>query len=161
LKTHQETKIGLYGKLSVWRAESMCNYQNPYSQDEIRQFEKDNDIKLPLEFRSYLAQTKSLYRSHLDFSTIELNKNKIIKLPINSEGIYFLSQSDYDYDDENDNPAYNTKVLEIRDIGCGYTNVIVLEGEYAGTIWCEQFSGDGPLTRIFGSFFDYVLNPNK
>ena len=47
-------------------------------------------------------------------------------------------------------------MMHIRNVGCGYTDKIILNGKFKGSIWNESFAGDGPIRIIDKSFYEYV-----
>ncbi len=47
--------------------------------------------------------------------------------------------------------------LELREIGCGYTNRIILNGDKKGYVIKEQLAGDGPIRIDYKSFFTYAV----
>ena len=69
------------------------------------------------------------------------------KIPVNPE----LNYSD------DDHPLLNYHgMMHIRNVGCGYTDKIILNGKFKGTVWNESFAGDGPIRIISGSFYKYI-----
>ena len=174
LKYHEIRKS--YGgtvTTEIRRGETHINFQPPYSLDEVNSFEYKNNIQLPEELKIYLTKvSRSVYKNHLEFRIIELNDNENFKKQCPLEGNYRLlcaqpfclcPQCESDDEDKCDEFYDNDPLLNfhgmmtIREVGCGYTDQIVLNGKFKGTIWHEKFAGDGGIMKTYDSFFDYIL----
>jgi len=147
------------------------------SLDEIMQFESDNSITIPLELKVYLlCVSRSVFKRHLYWRDIELDNRHIRLMPtivdpneyylesqlnLSEEEINALSHVEYDRKiDEMKSLTYGTKVLVIRNVGCGYNNHIILnttDGNNIGQIWYDEFAADCYFHQISNSFFDYVM----
>lgn len=156
----------------------------PYTEEEINKFETEYKIALPEELRTYLTTvSKYIYKRHLGFKPVVLSTDRLRYFK-EFGGFNFNNKtscsecekckvnSDYCDNDENEcecnycgyreyeegaNDKYTMLTLTLRDIGCGYTNFITLAGKYKGYVCEELLAGDGPVSVISKSFYDYVL----
>ena len=158
LKNHEIKKNKNFTE-NIHRPNTLINYQPPYSLQEVEDFEKRNNIELPEELKIYLTQvSKSIYKNHLEFKIIELKDNENFNKPCILEDTYTSCPDESDEEEYEKNPILNLHgMMEIRTIGCGYTDQIILNGKFKGTIWTEYFAADGEITKTFDSFFDYIL----
>jgi len=146
----------------------------PYTLEEITAFETLHNIKLPLELSIYLTCiSKATFKDHLHWQHVVLDKYSVNMMPtITSDKKYYNQVADDGNGDGNDdgnddgngdgnkNECDNTtKVLTIRNIGCGYSDVLIIdkEGDYSGQVWNEKFAGDGVFKKANDSFFDYCV----
>lgn len=148
---------------------SSVKFAEPYELDVLNAYEIENGISLPLELKVYLTCVSSyVYKTHLDYIQIELGR--LQKMPTIVEGVKWYAETTLGDDVDYDDPSYDTKleelqkekdttvVLKLRDCGCGYTDLIVLNnGNNFGQVWHEKFSGDGMFFKVNESFFDYAL----
>lgn len=150
----------------------------PMEEEKIVNFEKENNVTLPLELIVYLlCVSESTYKDHLNWIPIVLSSSNIEMMPtVDNDNQYYkqtklCSEDSQKY--ENDNDLYDnklaelekeknkTKVLNLRRVGCGYTDHIILENigdKYIGQIWHDKFTGNGVFKRVDYSFLDYSSN---
>ena len=142
LETTKHTHFGTINKPA-----HLLNYQPPYSLNEIKRFEHRNNIQLPNELIIYLTQvSKSLYKSHLEFSIICLHDDTVL-------------QKTCTIDEDDDMFSINLDgMMTIREVGCGYTDKIVLNGKWKGEIWVDYSIADAGCYKINNSFLEYALD---
>jgi hypothetical protein len=148
---------------------SSINFSGPYELDVVNEYERENNVSLPLELKVYLTcVSSSVYKTHLDYQKIKLGK--LEKMPTIIKGVRYYRQTELNDDIDYDDPNYDEKleelikekdttiVLKLRECGCGYTDLIVLNsGDNFGQVWHEKFAGDGVFAKVNESFFDYAL----
>ena len=139
----------------------------PYSLDQVTEFETNNGITFPQEFKKYLTEVSShIYKKHLGFQKIELCSSNIGQ--IYTRGLinpYYL------YDEESDSTIPKhvlVKVFFLREIGCGYRNLIVVDeknlddkiyryiGCSIGSIWTDYSCGSGSVRELCDNFIEYI-----
>jgi|SaaInlStandDraft_6_1057023.scaffolds.fasta_scaffold84193_1 hypothetical protein len=142
---------------------------NTLSLQQVTELEQQENIKFPLEFKLYLTcVTSSTYKTHLDWQKMHMSKQNIRMMPtiISDSRSYLQREVADDIDDDKYDAAfdklveeqYNTKTFKLRDVGCGYTDLLILdENNFHGQVWHEKFAGDGKFYKRDNSFFDYAL----
>jgi hypothetical protein len=135
----------------------------PYSIEEITDFETKFNIKFPEIFRKYMTEISSYtYRTHLGFQKIELSDDNIVKL--RRDIMYDIIYNPEDYTEEQNKQIKFTEAYTFRDIGCGYTHIIILEqnpqnyelGTSVGSISVDYSAGDGAVLTLCNTFTDYL-----
>lgn len=162
---HYRFKTGQIITSGMITADSV-KFAKPYELETLNEFEKSNqfNVNLPLELKVYLAcVSSSVFKNHLKYQILKLTT--IYNMPTIVNGVKYYRETTLDDVDDND-PNYKTLkakkdttlVLKIRECGCGYSDLIVLNnGNNFGEIWHEKFAGDGMFFKVNDSFFDYVL----
>ncbi len=154
----------------IIRSDNIIKFQPPYSMDEVISFEDRNNIKLPAELKTYLTEiSRSILYKHPKvnsekFYIIDLkNNDNLVKTCVLeheiqvSPGLYTDDEDDEDEDDIHPLLNYHG-MMYLRDVGCGYTDQIVLNGKFRGCVVNESFAGDGPIKIINNSFYQYICN---
>ena len=180
---------------------SLHEYNKPMSSviplDEIKQFESDNNIIIPLELKLYLCCiSRGIFKPHLSWQNVELSVDNIFMMPdINDNNederynlrdqiarnldvdelfiktdntrlnnsnrkIKELSIDEYNNKKEILKKTFVTKVLRIREVGCGYNDHIITNAsnnQYIGEIWHDDFTCGGQFYKLSNSFFEYLL----
>jgi len=159
----------------IKRLETCLNFQPPYTIYEVTSFEERNGIKLPKELKTYLTEiSRSIFCKTSgadDFCIIDLKNNENLRkdcvlvniLHFNRNKLFSSEDEDEeDEDDQEDEDEVDDPLLDyhgmmhIRRVGCGYSDKIILNGKFEGSVWNESFVGDGPITLINDSFYRYV-----
>lgn len=130
------------------------DFYEPFKLEEIEKFEKDNNIVFPEEMRKYITEiSQSMYKNHLGVRDIPLHEKCIEFMPE-------IKSLDDNFD-ENFKIINKIKVYEIRQLGCGFSDNIVLEGEFAGTIWENTLASSGNIELKAKTFYNYILDFNE
>jgi hypothetical protein len=142
----------------------LLNFHDPYTNDEIQEFEEKLGYELPHQLRVYLTEiSKSLYKTHLGCMNIELTYCDELSKPFTKFDGKLKENKDrevYIESEHSHNHYYGT--LKIRDHGYGPTDRIVLNGPDKGIIMRENmafprlFIGSGRMWKICDNFFEYA-----
>ena len=152
-----------YEEIVKYVSERSDIFSSPYSNEEINNFEMENNIKLPIQLRNYLTTiSRNYYITKFNQNNkynILLNKdNKLSSKCFLDKEIYSTNEID-DLDDEiSTSISEGNGTMFLRDVGCGYTDFIVLNGKYTGTIWSEELCGDGAVRIINRTFYKYFID---
>lgn len=138
-------------------------FSSPFDDEEINIFENDNNIKLPKQLRNYLTGiSKNLYIAKFNQnkkSDIVLENKENLSFKCNLEKNIYSERELYKLDNSIVNSIEKGDgTMFLRDIGCGYTDFIVLNGKYRGTVWSEELCGGGAVRMINTTFYKYVLD---
>lgn len=107
-----------------------------FTEEEIDVFEKENNLKLPPDFRLYLCE--------------EFGKK--VKEKISLQKIYGTCKIPEGADEYNDDDDYILAGMFILETACADTVGIIIKGTNIGTVW---FVGDYGRIKIYNSFTDY------
>ncbi len=154
-----------YSTRHIIRSDNIIKFQPPYNIDEVNSFEERNNIKLPEELKTYLTEiSRSILYKNDELSTekfyiIDLENNENLSKTCVLEYIIQvrpgLNTNDSDYEDTHPLLNYHG-MMHLRDVGCGYTDQIILNGQFEGCVVNESFAGDGPIKIINMSFYKYI-----
>ena len=165
LKKEEVIKINGWTQ-HISRSENVINFKPPYNTDEVNSFEERNNIKLPEELKTYLTEiSKSIFYKHDELRTEQFfiinleNNENLSKTCSLKHRIQFKPELNINYSDDDDHPLLNCHgMMYLRYVGCGYTDQIVLNGRFEGSVVNESFVGDGPIKIINRSFYKYICN---
>lgn len=138
------------------------NYEKPkcLNVSDIEKIETDYNITLPLELKVYLLTISSgTFKHHLGWQEIKFDYVYVTQIwLITNERIYSINR--IDKLDKIKKKHYNTNILTIRSLGCGWEDFIILDtkdGQHIGEVWEDGTVQDEGYQRISESFFDYTL----
>lgn len=133
----------------IIRSDNIIKFQPPYNIDKVNSFEERNNIKLPEELKTYLTEISRsiLYKndelSIEKFYIIDLENNENLSKTCVLEYIIQvrpgLNTNDSDYEDTHPLLNYHG-MMHLRDVGCGYTDKIILNGQFEGSVVNESFA---------------------
>jgi hypothetical protein len=150
-----------------WGEDSKYGYELPlpYTEAEIVEFERKNDLTLPADFREYLLKvSREVYcYSYPKRVGLWVDKSESLVGPdidyVNEET---MSDSELEIPgvtmDDNDESTYKSVsggMMTIGEGGCTYSHMIMVKGSQIGTVWYND--GNGPLVmREYKTFTDYL-----
>jgi hypothetical protein len=128
----------------------------PYSDDEIYQYEQRNGFKIPRDLKHYLKKvSREIYvDGYPTIVKLEENPGTCV-IP---DGTNYLRET-YD-DNDNDDDCNCSGMILLSMNGCTFNDYIVINGNGAGYVWYSD--GDSMSRR--GKFKDYItkqVNPPK
>ena len=85
------------------------------------------------------------------------NKEKLSSECLFDKNIYATEELDELKDEITTSIKNGNGKMFLRDVDCGYTDFIVLNGKYTGTVWSEELAVDGAVRMINTTFYEYVL----
>lgn len=144
-----------------------CSHFPPYKIEEIVAFEIEYGVELPLELKCYLTCVSSgIYKDHLYYQQVllkkynELGDLSVRMMPtIQKDTDYYLDKCECEENECVCNLDNQTQTFTLRHIGCGYTNLLIIDkSEFNGQVWEEKFDGGGTFHKTHNSFFEYVLD---
>ena len=152
-----------YEKIVKYVNEKNDIFLSPYTNEEINNFERKSNIKLPLQLRNYLTTISKNYyitkfNQNSKYNILLENEDKLSSKCFLNNNIYSSSEL-YNFDDETKKSIENGDgTIFLRNIGCGYTDFIVINGKYTGTVWSEELCGDGAIRMINSTFYKYIID---
>lgn len=134
------------------------DFYEPFKLDEVEKFEKDNGVTFPNEMKKYITEvSQSIFKNHLGVRDIPLDSKCVGHFPkINS-----IDDKFYYEDIMEKNAEEYVKIYDIRQLGCGFSDNIVLEGKFIGTIWQDTLASQGSIKFKAPSFYKYLLDHNE
>ena len=152
-----------YEKIVKYVNEKNDIFLSPYTNEEINNFERKSNIKLPLQLRNYLTTISKNYyitkfNQNSKYNILLENEDKLSSKCFLNNNIYSSSEL-YNFDDDTKKSIENGDgTIFLRNIGCGYTDFIVINGKYTGTVWSEELCGDGAIRMINSTFYKYIID---
>lgn len=177
LEFEKQNNIILPQQLKAYLTEISRDIYKPHLEFQTIKLEDDDNLSKPYMFLKscipyydltsnkilpydieYIKKNIKEYKNHTDNEI----KNVIdeytcitpYKLKQFQETGYILDE--YEWHNDIDDELFNGTML-IRDIGCGYTNRIILNGQYYGKICTEYICGDGNIEIEYDTFFNYIV----
>lgn len=117
----------------------------PYTEQQIFDFETKHNIKLPEELRSYLTCVSREFRTSSYPHTVKLEYySEKCMIPLN-ETIF---------DDKGDEYDFTSGMIQIGDGGCSFSDWIVVNGNHYSSVW--HCNGDC-MYKDKKSLLEYLL----
>lgn len=159
-----------------WRDGASSELKDPYTTEEIIEFETANDVELPKGFKLYLTQvsrelvayshpheftldTLDTRRCDLETSCTFADGEQYTRCCINEceRNHYGLEKCCLDTCSHGgDHPFPDDGMVKIGEGGCSFGHLMVVRGNQKGSVWSADYSDECAIMKIFSNFSDYV-----